>query len=214
MSGSTRRVPRRQTPVQIGMGFGDVIVPGPTEVQYPPMLDFPAPGLSERRRDCRKARSAHKLGVLNSRLKQSRISSFEGEKLINAVMATFRHRGTRIEAEPIGELASRFQMLENVREWFSHDESFYYDLLAPHCARLDLWVTEYLHVMPDADSVVEWYRGTGLRPFLEALPDDSARERFVAEYRELIRVAYLTRPDGRVVFPFRRLFFVAYSADD
>jgi trans-aconitate 2-methyltransferase len=110
------------------------------------------------------------------------------------------------------ELASRFQMLENVREWYSHDETFYYDLLAPRCSRLDLWVTEYLHVMPDADAIVEWYRGTGLRPFLEALPDESARERFVAEYREMIRAAFLPRPDGRVVFPFRRLFFVAYSA--
>jgi trans-aconitate 2-methyltransferase len=107
------------------------------------------------------------------------------------------------------ELAPRFD-LDGVREWFAHDENFYYDLLSPHCSRLDFWVTEYLHVMPDADAIVEWYRGTGLRPFLEALPDESARERFVAEYRELIRVAYPPRRDGRVVFPFRRLFFVAY----
>jgi trans-aconitate 2-methyltransferase len=110
------------------------------------------------------------------------------------------------------ELAERGGMLHSVREWYSHDENFYYDVLAPHCSRLDLWVTEYLHVMADADAIVEWYRGTGLRPFLQALPDEPSRERFIAEYREMIRTAYLPRPDGRVIFPFRRLFFVAYAA--
>jgi trans-aconitate 2-methyltransferase len=110
------------------------------------------------------------------------------------------------------DVARRFGMLQNVREWFSHDEHYYYDILAPHCSRLDVWVTEYLHVMPDADAVVEWYRGSGLRPFLEALPDEAAKERFVDEYRELLRAAYRPRPDGRVVFEFRRLFFVAYAA--
>ena len=109
------------------------------------------------------------------------------------------------------EIAGRFGMLDRVREWFSHDENFYYDVLAAHCARVDIWVTEYLHVMPDAGAIVEWYRGTGLRPFLEALPDDESRDRFVAEYREMIGEAYPPRRDGRVVFPFRRLFLVAYN---
>jgi trans-aconitate 2-methyltransferase len=108
-------------------------------------------------------------------------------------------------------VAKRFGILESVREWFSYDELFYYDVLAPHCGRLDVWVTEYLHVMPHADAIVEWYRGSGLRPFLEALPGEAPRERFVAEYRERIREAYPPRPDGRVILPFRRLFFVAYK---
>jgi trans-aconitate 2-methyltransferase len=109
------------------------------------------------------------------------------------------------------EVADRFGILENVREWYTHDENFYYDALAPHCSRVDLWVTEYLHVMADADAIVEWYRGTGLRPFLEALPDAESRDGFVAAYRELIRAEFAPRADGRVVFPFRRVFFVAYG---
>lgn len=108
------------------------------------------------------------------------------------------------------EIAERRGIAADVREWHTHEEGYYYDLLAPRCRRLDAWVTEYLHVMPDADAIVEWYRGTGLRPFLEALADDAARERFVAEYRERIGAEYRPRADGRVVFPFRRLFFVAY----
>ncbi len=108
------------------------------------------------------------------------------------------------------ELAARAGILPKVREWRTLDAAHYYDLLAPRCARLDVWLTEYLHVMPDADAVVEWYRSTGLRPFLEALPDDAAREGFVAACRERIRAEFPARADGRVVFPFRRLFLVAY----
>jgi trans-aconitate 2-methyltransferase len=107
------------------------------------------------------------------------------------------------------EIAEGSGMMADVREWHTHDEAYYYDLLAPRCARLEGWVTEYLHVMPDADAIVEWYRGTGLRPFLQAMADDAARERFLEEYRERIRKEYPPRADGRVVFPFRRMFFVA-----
>jgi trans-aconitate 2-methyltransferase len=97
-----------------------------------------------------------------------------------------------------------------VREWNVHPSSFYYDLLAPHAARLDVWETEYLHVLPNASAIVDWYKGTGLRPFLEPLPDEGVRERFLAEYLEAVTAAYPAQSDGRVLFPFRRLFVVAY----
>ena len=47
-----------------------------------------------------------------------------------------------------------------------HETGFYYDLLAPHAGRVDLWETEYIHIMPGAEAILEWYRGTGLRPVL------------------------------------------------
>jgi trans-aconitate 2-methyltransferase len=98
-----------------------------------------------------------------------------------------------------------------LRQWYVHDLNYYYDLLAPHCTRIDAWETEYLHILSNADAIVEWYRGTGLRPFLDALPTDAARERFTAQYTEGIRKLYLPRPDGRVLFPFLRRFVIAYK---
>jgi trans-aconitate 2-methyltransferase len=96
-----------------------------------------------------------------------------------------------------------------VREWHVHDTGFYYDLLAPLAARLDIWRTEYLHVLDNAAAIVAWYAGTGLRPFLDALPSEGHRAGFTAEYLALIREAYPARPDGKVFLPFLRLFLIA-----
>jgi trans-aconitate 2-methyltransferase len=99
---------------------------------------------------------------------------------------------------------------EGVREWHVHDVAYYYDLLALHAARIDVWETEYVQVMPGAEAIVEWYKGTGLRPFLQALSSEGDRDRFLAAYLEALRAVYPLRVDGRVLFPFRRLFLIAY----
>ena len=109
------------------------------------------------------------------------------------------------------EVARRYPLDGRVREWFTHDAAFYYDVLAPHAGRLDLWETEYIHVMDSAEAIVEWYKGTGMRPFLEALDSDADRARFTADYLATIRAAFPARPDGKVLFPFRRIFIVAAS---
>ena len=98
---------------------------------------------------------------------------------------------------------------EGVREWHVHHPGFYYDLLSPLASRLDLWETEYTHVMQDAAAIAEWYKGTGLRPFLDALPTDTDRDNFLADYVDRVADAYPAQPDGRVLFPFRRFFLIA-----
>ncbi|MBT2491771.1 trans-aconitate 2-methyltransferase [Streptomyces sp. ISL-96] len=73
----------------------------------------------------------------------------------------------------------------------------------------DVWETTYLHVLHGEDPVLDWVKGTALRPVLTALADDpEAREAFVAEYAEALRGAYPAGPHG-TVFPFRRIFAVA-----
>jgi trans-aconitate 2-methyltransferase len=107
------------------------------------------------------------------------------------------------------EVATRYPLEGRVREWFTHDTGFYYDTLAPHASALDIWATEYLHILDNAEAIVEWYKGTGMRPFLEALAIGEDKARFTADYLEAIRDVYPARPDGKVLFPFRRLFLLA-----
>lgn len=73
--------------------------------------------------------------------------------------------------------------------------------------RVDAWETTYLHLLDGPDPVLEWMRGTGLRPTLAALDDDE-QAAFSAEYAERLRAAYPEQPFGTVL-PFRRVFAVA-----
>jgi trans-aconitate 2-methyltransferase len=88
--------------------------------------------------------------------------------------------------------------------------AFYYDLLSGMASKLDIWETEYCHVMPDHDAIVDWVRGTAARPFLDALEKDELRQRFMALFAERVARAFVPQRDGKVLFPFRRLFAVAY----
>jgi trans-aconitate 2-methyltransferase len=85
---------------------------------------------------------------------------------------------------------------------------WYYALLAPHVAALDIWETEYLHVLAGDDPVLSWTRGTTLRPIMQAL-DAEQFAAFETAYAARLRAAYPRRPDGSTLFPFRRLFIVA-----
>lgn len=89
-----------------------------------------------------------------------------------------------------------------------HEPHVYYDILAPHAASLNVWESEYLHALEGDDPVVEWTKGTGLRPYLEPLEPDE-RDAFLADYSARIAVAYPPRADGVTLFPFLRLFIIA-----
>lgn len=84
----------------------------------------------------------------------------------------------------------------------------YYRILAPLAAALDIWETSYLHALEGDNPVVEWTKGTALRPYLEALAEPE-RGAFLAAYAARVAAAYPKQPDGRTLLPFRRLFIVA-----
>jgi trans-aconitate 2-methyltransferase len=87
------------------------------------------------------------------------------------------------------------------------DPAEYVALLARADLEVDAWETTYLHVLHGDDPVLDWYKGTGLRPVLAALPPDQANA-FLEEYRVRMSKAYPAAPYG-TVFPFRRVFVVA-----
>jgi trans-aconitate 2-methyltransferase len=86
----------------------------------------------------------------------------------------------------------------------------YATLLLDAGLAVDVWETTYLHVLPGRDPVLEWLRGTGLRPVLAALSPSDGRE-FLRELAQRLRVAYPSTPHGTPM-PFRRLFAVGHRA--
>jgi trans-aconitate 2-methyltransferase len=98
--------------------------------------------------------------------------------------------------------------LANIREVAVLTAEAYHAILKPHAVSVDIWETEYLHVLSGEDAVYHWVSGTGLRPFVQALAADE-RERFIADYKARLNGAYPRQPDGTTLFPFKRLFAVA-----
>jgi predicted nucleotidyltransferase component of viral defense system len=103
---------KARIPMQIDVGFGDVIVPKPVQIVYPAMLEFPPPVLRAYPKEsvvAEKLEALTVLGMLNSRLKDyydlallARLYPFEGTLLVEAIRSTFRHRGTELGADPVG----------------------------------------------------------------------------------------------------------------
>jgi trans-aconitate 2-methyltransferase len=87
--------------------------------------------------------------------------------------------------------------------------SFYHDVLTKCCRHVEIWKTVYYHVLENHEEMVCWYQSTGLRPFLAGLPDDAVRSAFTSELVSRYRAHFPTLADGRVLFPFHRLFVLA-----
>jgi trans-aconitate 2-methyltransferase len=88
--------------------------------------------------------------------------------------------------------------------------AFYYDVLRKHAGRVDIWETEYQHVMDGPKAIFDWIRSTGMRPYLDRLADEELRQLFEEMCLEGFQEAYPPNDQGKVLFPFRRMFIVAY----
>jgi trans-aconitate 2-methyltransferase len=117
------------------------------------------------------------------------------------------HRAMRevAEAPPwAGKLAAASAERADIRaaEW-------YFRLARAHARHIDVWRVTYYHPLAEGPrAIVEWVKGSGLRPFLNPL-DDEDRLEFLARYEDAIAEAYPAEPDGTVILPFPRLFFLA-----
>jgi trans-aconitate 2-methyltransferase len=86
---------------------------------------------------------------------------------------------------------------------------WYYELLRPLCAKVDLWRTTYYHSLAGgAPAIVEWFKGSGLRPFIDPLTD-AERSAYLKCYTASIAAAYPALADGSVLLPFPRMFITA-----
>jgi trans-aconitate 2-methyltransferase len=117
----------------------------------------------------------------------------------------------------IGESISRISM--NAR-WSSvmqgatdaltiHKYSFYYDKLSELYHSIAIWESDYIRILDSHSSILEMIQSTGLRPFLERLESDEDKRDFEEMVLKEIINEYPSQKNGKVLFPFKRLFFIA-----
>ena len=122
------RLERARIHMQIDIGFGDVIVPAPREIQYPAMLNFPNPHLRAYPREsvvAEKLEALVKLGMANTRMKDfydlwklSHDFDFEGSLLTEAIKATFTHRATEVPSGAPLALTEEFSRdSQKAKQW-------------------------------------------------------------------------------------------------
>jgi len=85
-----------------------------------------------------------------------------------------------------------------------------YNLLSPQSQRINIWTTDYQHILDGENPVLKWIMGTALTPYLSVL-NNKDKETFLSEYSKLLDKAYPRQNNGKTLFNMKRLFFIAES---
>jgi trans-aconitate 2-methyltransferase len=99
---------------------------------------------------------------------------------------------------------------KGVSELFTfHDYSYYYDQLSELSNSIEIWVSDYIHILDSHFSIFEMIKSTGLRPYLERLESEKDKKDFIELVLKEIEKDYPLQKNGNVLFTFKRLFFIA-----
>ena len=110
-----------------------------------------------------------------------------------------------VKAEEL--FADKIKGIEKSR-FVLHTASEYYDMITSFTDKTTVWITEYVHKMKDYGELLNFLKGAALRPHLELLTGRTDREQFLNTVLENIRGVYPVEKNGKVLFPFRRLFLI------
>ena len=91
-----------------------------------------------------------------------------------------------------------------------YDYQFYYNLISPDYQTVEMWQTDYIHVLESQPAILEWIRSTGMKPYLDRLKEKQ-KTQFEDEVLSGIKQYYPVQNNGKVLFPFKRLFMVGYK---
>ncbi len=101
----------------------------------------------------------------------------------------------------------KWENLKDIRNFHNLLPNDTFDILSELTSDITMWETQYYHIVPSVEAVIEWYKGSGLRPYLEKLSEDE-KEIFLRELLEEIRLDFPVQANGQVLLKMPRLFFV------
>lgn len=99
-------------------------------------------------------------------------------------------------------------ILSSGRRYNNLTEGEYFDLLSELTNDFRIWETTYYYIMPSYESIAEWYKGTGMRPYLKQLPEEDRGE-YIEDFVKRIKEIYSVQKNGSIILKYPRLFFTA-----
>ena len=101
------------------------------------------------------------------------------------------------------------QIFSNIEKTcFNYTNEEYYNMFSRYYTDVEMWQTDYYHQMPNSDSIVNFVKSTALIPYLECLTEEQ-KDNFLNMLKKETAKDYKTSENGKVLFPFYRLFLIA-----
>jgi Trans-aconitate methyltransferase len=99
------------------------------------------------------------------------------------------------------------------RKWDRNmnDLNYYYELLSKYTEKIHLWETHYFHIMPSMQEIINFVHTTAFKPYLDQLNTEDEKQAFEKEVLEECHKYYKVQSNGKVLFPFMRMFMIAYK---
>lgn len=118
--------------------------------------------------------------------------------------------GSAMFYKVLGKLLSeeKWSRLSKIQNFHNPPPDEIYDILLPESAEVTMWDTTYYHAAASHGAVIDWYKGSGLRPYLDMLDEDE-KACFLSELLDRIKEDYPVQADGTVLLKMPRLFFIA-----
>ena len=140
------------------------------------------------------------------------------EELIDAVDQILKEKGVFAVQIPLTDesqfyrilhrlTAQKWTKLKAVNGFHNMKQEGYYNALIGKFKQVTMWQSNYYHIV-DRSMVLEWYKGSGLRPYLAALREKE-QEEFLQDLQDIIDQEYSVLKDGNVFLIMPRLFFIA-----
>ncbi|CAM2768910.1 methyltransferase domain-containing protein [Helicobacter burdigaliensis] len=139
-------------------------------------------------------------------------------KLFKEVFELLNENGIFAVQLPLGKSSIFHQNLAKLAQKYGLDsrvfyalEAYeYYDILQNYFKEIQIWQSTYYHILSSLDEVIEWYKGSGLRPYLEKL-DENLHAKFIEELKTTLAPFFPLQKDNSVLLPMSRLFFIAFK---
>lgn len=140
------------------------------------------------------------------------------EKLIDGVHKLLDNRGIFAVQIPLTDespfykilyriIDQKWTKLKSIKNFHNLNQEGYYNALSKQFKKVTMWQSNYYHVVNN-DMVLEWYKGSGLRPYI-ALLDEKEQDEFLQDLQSMINSEYPTLDDGNVFLIMPRFFFIA-----